>query len=372
MNVLWRHRAVAIATTLAIAGIGVIGADGASAAQSGSVSAKAQCSAAEGQQLIDSGLYDDAIDEFECVIAADPTAVEGYRGRIEAELMLRRYSDAILDYTRVAAFVLPVNPGAPTSIHASYAARLAVDPHDVVALTGASFARWWYFQYAQASLLLNTLLDDQPNDPYANLLRGSSRLLGGANPIGGAADLERAIELDPYNAHVRVIVADAYTYGRFDPERAFAEASLALSWGLDYPRVHAILATAYQAFGDPGAAAIHLLRHIELVTTELLPTAPLSPGSSVVLDLVPGRTYEIPVVANAGDTIRITTSSQAREIGDSIAVLLAPDGTPVTGSDDDKQYLAEFVFDAQVNGTYRLQVTSFEAALTGNLIVKRG
>ncbi len=35
------------------------------------------------------------------------TQVEGYRGRIEAELLLGRYSDAVGDYARVTAFVLP-------------------------------------------------------------------------------------------------------------------------------------------------------------------------------------------------------------------------------------------------------------------------
>jgi tetratricopeptide (TPR) repeat protein len=372
MNALWQRRAVALATILTVGGSGLTVAGGASAAPSRAVSANAKCSASSGQQLIDGGLYEAAVKEFECVISANPTAVDGYRGRIEAELMLRRYSDAVLDYTRVAAFVLPVNPGAPTEIHASYADRLAEDPHDVVALTGASFAWWWYFQYAQARVLLGTLLEDQPNDPYANLLRGSSRLLGGADSSGGVADVEHAIALDPQNAHVRFIVADAYTYGLSDPERAFAEASLALSWGLDRPRVHAILAVSYMAFGDPGAAALHLQRSIELATTELLHTAPLTPGNSVVLDLVPGRTYEIPLPATAGEPIRITTSSQAKEISDSIAVLLAPDGTPVTGSDDDKQYLAQFEWIAETTGTYHVQVTSFEAAGTGNLIVKRG
>jgi DNA-binding SARP family transcriptional activator len=94
------------------------------------------CTADAGQALIDDGRYDQAVRAFGCVIAADPTEVEGYRGRIEAQLLLGRYSDALRDYTRVTALVEPVHPDAEATIDDGYAARLAMDPNDAVALTG--------------------------------------------------------------------------------------------------------------------------------------------------------------------------------------------------------------------------------------------
>ena len=335
----------------------------------GSAKAAERCTAEQGQLFIDEGRYEPAIREFTCVIDAQPTDVEGYRGRIEAELLLGRYSDAVRDYQRVIAFVLPVHPDAKNTILAGYAARLAIAPENIPALTGASAARWWFFDYASAIHVLNQLLVVRPNDPYGNLFRGSSRLLSGATKAKGIADLERAIALDPQNPHVRFIIADAYTYGLADPERAFDEATLALNWGLDTPRIHAILATAYQAFGDQLAAAAHIKTHIDLVTTELLQAPPMAAGTSQALDLVPGRTYEIPVPANAGETISIATSS--RDFYDTIMVLLAPDGTPVAGSDDANFYFAAFEYVAPVAGTYRLQVTSFESVNTGELVVAR-
>src|SRR5262245_46330015 len=63
------------------------------------------CTTAQGQAFIDAGRYDKAIQAFSCVIAAQPTEVEGYRGRIEALVLLGRYSDAVLDEQRVTAFV---------------------------------------------------------------------------------------------------------------------------------------------------------------------------------------------------------------------------------------------------------------------------
>src|SRR5262245_24755252 len=134
---------------------------------------------------------------------------------------------------------------------------------------------------------------------------------------------------------------------------------LALGGGLDTPRVHAILASAYLAFGDVLAAAEHIQTHIELVTTELVTTPPLAAGDSLALDLVPRRTYEIPVPAIAGTPISIATSS--RDFTDTILVLLVPDGSPVVGADDTKAYFAALEWVAGATATYRLQVTSFEA-----------
>src|SRR5262245_29161290 len=117
--------------------------------------ATTKCTAQQGQDYIDAARYDRAIREFSCVIDAEPTAVEGYRGRIEAELLFGRYSDALGDYARVTAFVLPVHPDARETIRSAYADRLAAAPNDVPALTGASFERWSNFDYVPAIHLLN-------------------------------------------------------------------------------------------------------------------------------------------------------------------------------------------------------------------------
>jgi len=57
-----------------------------------------QCSLEQGQIYIDEGRYRDAIREFTWVIEGQPTEVEGYRGRIGAELLLGRYSGTFRDY----------------------------------------------------------------------------------------------------------------------------------------------------------------------------------------------------------------------------------------------------------------------------------
>jgi len=326
---------------------------------------------ARGQQRIDQGLYQEAIEVFSCVIAADPASVDGYRGRIEAKLLLGRFSDAVRDYARVTAFVLPVHPDAEATILAGYQTRLNANAWSVTALTGASFARWWFFDYQGATSLFNRLLQVRPNDVYGNLFRGSNRLFAGQSTSAGEADLTRALQLAPNSAHVRYIVADAYTYALPNPSRALSEATLALSWGLDTPRVHAILASAEDAMGDDLAAAYHLEQHIDLVTTSTIAAASLVAGDEETLDLVPGRTYDFPVPAIAGQTLSIATNDPSGVIWDSILVLLAPDGTAIVGSDDYVDYFAGLDWVAPQTGTYHLLVTSFESVGTGTLVVTR-
>jgi hypothetical protein len=327
------------------------------------------CTAVQGQVFIDQGRYDQAIREFTCVIAERPTEPEGYRGKAESELMLGRYSDALRDLARVTAYVVPVHPDAAEIIDASYKARLDADPQNIPALTGATFARWWSYQYPATIHLADALLGVRPNDGFGHLFRGSSRLLHRSQVTAGMADLEFALALAPDSADVRFIIADAYTYGVFDPNRAFAEASAALEGGLDTPRVQAIFATVYLTFGDQLSAAWHFQRHFELVTTELVPAAPLAAGGALTVGLVPGRTHETPVAVVAGETVSIRTTSS--DMWDTIAVMLAPDGTPVVGGDDFVKYFAGFDWIPTVTATYRLRVTSFESINTGAVTVTR-
>lgn len=328
------------------------------------------CSVESGQQDIDAGRYESAIREFTCVIDAAPTEIEGYRGRIEALLLAGRYSDAVRDYALMAARVVPVHPDAMTVILAGYAERLAADPTSVPALTGASLAYWWNFQYSTAILRLNTLLEQRPSDVYGLLFRGSSRMLGGSHHLAGAADLEQAIALAPTSADVRFIVSDAYTYGQPDAERALAEATHALAWGLNTPRVQAILGAANNTLGHEAIAAAHVNTHITQVTGQLIATPPLAAGGTLDVSLVPYRTFEIPLPVTAGESIAVRTSNN-QAFFDTILVVLAPDGTPVLGADDFVQYLAGFDWVPPASGAYRLRLTSFEGVGTGGVRITR-
>lgn len=76
------------------------------------------------------------------------------------------------------------------------------------------------------------------------------------------------------------------------------------------------------------------------MTTELVSAPALADGSSVLLGVVPGRTYEIPIPVAAGEAVSVLTSS--KDFYDTILVLLSPAGTPILGADDYKLYFAGF------------------------------
>jgi hypothetical protein len=261
-----------------------------------------------------------------------------------------------------------VHPDAYQTIVAGYDARLALAPDAIPALTGKSFAHWYFFNYPATMHTISHLLEVEPDDVYGNLFQGSSRVLHGTKRAEGAADLERAIQLDPSSPDVRFIIADAYTYGYLpDPQRAFIEATNALQGGLNTPRVRAIRGASYTAFGNVPAAAAEIAIHFDLVTTELVGTSALTPGTAKTLGVVPGRTYEIPLPVSAGQTVSVATSS--KDYWDTILVLLAPNGTPVLGADDSKGYFAGFEWVAPAGGTYKLRVTFFESVNSGDLLV---
>ena len=350
-----------VVVTLVLAGSAIL---------AGPVAAAPSCSSATGQALIDEGRYERAIREFTCLIQADAASVEGYRGRMEAQVLMGRYADAVHDGARFTAVVEPAHPDAQQTVTRGYLDRLAARPNDVPALTGMTFARWWFFDYPAAIKYAGQLLDVRPDAVAGWLFRGSSRLLHHVQTSRGVADLERALQLDGANPSVHYLVADGYAYGLNDYDRAYAEASIALDGGLDTARVHAILAAALNAFGDTAAAAQHVARHFELVTETLVTAAPLTAGNSVALDLVPGRVVDIPIPTVAGQPISIVTGS--KDYWDTIALLVAPDGTPVLGSDDVNAYFAAFSYVPPVTGTYTLKVTFFESVIYGVLDVTRG
>lgn len=325
----------------------------------------------DGQAFIDQGQYNLAVDCFTEFIAENPTSPEGYRGRIEALLMQRRYSDAMLDVSRFNALVIPADPDAAGWILEHYETRIAADPNDTVALTGGSFAYWWNFDYATALLHLETLDNIASDDPYAVLFQGSARLLSGVEQAEGEQDFAYALLLDTFNPHARFIVADGYTYGLPKPNRAFIEAALARLGGLDTPRVNAIFAACFEAWGNMPVSSYYLRRHFDQVTSNLVVQAPLGNNKTRDVQFTPGMTVEIPVTIQAGKIFRVETSSPSGEVYDTVAVLLTTSGIPLTGSDDTDEYFAAFQWTAPVTATYKLRVTTFEAVSTGLVRIRR-
>ncbi len=303
-----------------------------------------------------------------CLFGGMSLGLEVYRDRAEANLLAGAYSNALADYTRILALEVPVTPDSFDQILAIYNARLAANPDDLAALTGYSFAQWWIGDYPAAVTALDHLLELTPDNVYAILFRGSSRLFDG--DMGGEDDLARALELAPDSADAHFIVADAYVYAYWNPDRAFDEATTAKEMGLDTPRVNAILATVAFDRGDEALATQLFAEHIAGATSEYVETEPLAAGASLTLDFVPGRSYVIPVEAAAGETLTLLAASEADGV-DTMAVLLGPDGALVTSNDDHTDLNAGIIRQVEAAGTYTLLLGSFEGAATGEVVLSR-
>ncbi|MBM4363820.1 MAG: hypothetical protein FJ104_14155, partial [Deltaproteobacteria bacterium] len=274
-------------------------------------------------------------------------------------------------YTAIDARLVASHPDAYDEILDYYEAALERAPEDRTLLVGQSFALWWVSEYDAALTPLAALLSRDPEDPYAVLFRGSTRLFVGTDVAGGTSDLAHALSLDASNPHAHFVVADAYTYALPDLPRALEAAERAIQLGLDTPRLQAILATAYLEMGDARRAGQHFAKHIELGTTERVGARPLPPGATLTLGVVPGRTFELTLELSIDVGVTVTTASPGDEV-DSILVVLGPDGEPVFGNDDYEGYNAGFTFTPEATGTYRVLVTSFEGAGTGTLEITRG
>ena len=251
--------------------------------------APATCSAEQGQALIDAGQYEKAIRAFTCVIDAQPTGRRGLsrpdRGRAAPRPLLGRR--ARLPSASRPSWSRCIRTPWPRS---SRATRLGWRPRRRTSARsraraspsgGSSSTR-------RRSSLLDQLLRSagRPVRERCSAARAASSR--GATRAGdrGPRTGDRARPPEPRRplhrrrrVHVRTSRPGARVRGGV----------LALDWGLDTPRVHAILAVSYDAFGDQAAAASAIQRSIALVTTDLVTASPLASGASSTLDLVPGR-----------------------------------------------------------------------------------
>ena len=142
-----------------------------------------------------------------------------------------------------------------------------------------ALAGWCFFDYPAAIHLLNDPLAVSPNNGCGNPFRRSESSAQGYIPYRRAEDFDPAIALAPESRGVRVIVADAYTYGNVPgPQPAFAESILRVRRSSKHATCSRHFASAYLPLGNQLAAAAELRTDIELVTTQLAQAAPLLPA----------------------------------------------------------------------------------------------
>lgn len=334
------------------------------AAQSDGCTADADHLAAGNDALVAAD-YEAATAAFTCAIEAAPTAVDAYRGRIEAALLSRAYAAALDDYTNLLTDVYDSPDAVFEGIMEGYEVALDGTSDDTRTLTGYSYALWWYGDVESAIAVLDLMLAADPDNAYAATLRGSSYLF--LEDVEAAeADLAHALALDPENPDLYFMIADGYTYGTWNPEAAQEAALMANELGLDTPRLDAILGATYDAQGETELAAAAYARHIIGATENTIDSGALVAGTQT-LRFSPGDSYVWTIEAAAGDTIRITSTSEADGLDTILAVMDTVTGTPVIGNDDTEGFNAGLDWTVPADGTYMLLLTTFEGAGTGEI-----
>jgi hypothetical protein len=119
-----------------------------------------------------------------------------------------------------------------------------------------ALAGWCFLDYPAAIHLLNDPLAVSPNNGCGNPFRRSESSAQGYIPYRRAEDFDPAIALAPESPGVRVIVADAYTYGNVPgPQPAFAESILRVRRSSKHATCSRHFASAYLPLGNQLAAA---------------------------------------------------------------------------------------------------------------------
>jgi Tfp pilus assembly protein PilF len=308
------------------------------------------------------GLTDAPNTAVPCLIGPEAMDLAGWRSRLAIALMAGSYANAVADYTQLGVALQPEMPDVFDQLIAGYEAQLAGDPGNPLARMSLAFAQWRTGDYANATSTLDPLLADAPDHAFGLLFRGSSRLYLG-QVEAGEADLARALERMPHSADAHFIAADAYAFAIGDFERAGEQAALASDMGLETPGLNHIRAVAARARDDEAAAALYTGRHIEAVTTEYVDGEALAAGGSMTLDFAPGRTFRVPLRAEAGETVRIAAESDS---GVSvITVLLGPDGALLASGDPGIERALD------TTGDYLLIAGTVEGAGRGEVVLVR-
>lgn len=352
------------------------------------------------------GAFDAAIERYTQQIAAEPDNVTYYVLRSYMGVLRSQFEMAAADAARVVELA-PANyfgylysatanqfAGNTANVAADFAraVELAPDNEDV------------YFAMARAYRLTDELelaagVIDQglarlPEAAWLYAERGY--LLGDQGDLAGAVEqFSRAVELLPENAElveergvlyhdlgqVDLAIADytrsiellplhlaAYDNRQFayidagDFESALADATTLIELNPEDPEHYLDRGYTYELMGDAAAAAPDYLQWVEGYMVEQIDGEPLAAGATVTLAMVDGRAYRLPFEASAGQTFDITAQAVEVDTVDTVLLVLSPDGTPLTVSDDN-QSDANFTdstisgFSAPAAGTYTLILT---------------
>lgn len=323
----------------------------------------------QGKDSAAAGNFEDAIAAYSCAITADPNASEPVQRRMEAALLAGHYILALDDYTLLRSRFYPQDSGIFGQMLVGYRDAIEASPDDVSLYMFRSFLNW--SEHGKEAAMLrdcDRIQERDPDNRYAYLFCGTQKFFTGDREAA-EADLARVVELDPDNPDVYGVIGITYVeIGQF--EHGLEYINQAFDLGADAPVLYVLRADAYTGLGDKETAARDYLRHIEAVASETVEGDGLTPDTPVTLEMTAERVFRLPLTAQAGQILRISTRARP-EVVDTLIVLLDEAGTPLAGNDDSPSLNAVLNrVEVPADGRHTLLVTSFNGVGEGEVVVR--
>ncbi len=195
-------------------------------------------------ELFNAGEYQQAVEAYDRVLAADPQDYYAYGQRGECYRMLSRYDEAIADFDR-AIELNPDNSWAMATRGECYRAKeqydlaiqdldraLELQPDYAWALASRADAWRLKSDYDKALADFNRAIELDPNYQWALARRGETYRMKADFPRS-LADLDRAIELNPGDSFPYASRGQVH-HQQWDPEKALADFDQALEIDPNY------------------------------------------------------------------------------------------------------------------------------------------
>ncbi len=358
------------------------------------------------------GDYEGAYAAYDCQVQADPTNNAALMRRGLVGLMFGPTGEAFADIDTAEA-------NAPGLLDELLAEVTDSEADDLYTLTARAYMRWYRILDDEALQDYDAILEQDPDNVFALLFRGSSsQYLGDVETA--AADFERMLELDPENVSALGVIAYSYidtadddnglVYVNqildLDPENLEFLATRAQLFGrsgdiesavADMDRLIALDPENAGLFEDLGWLLLRAARYEQAISafddalamdptlefsvlgratseTALGDVATGAASYSDYIDMIAlealdaelvdgtamvemndGSVYRLPLELEAGQTIDVSAISADTSV-DPLVLLLGPDGTPLLGNDDVDERA----------GDYNAGFSGFEAPESGS------
>ncbi|MBL8152674.1 MAG: hypothetical protein JNM70_00705 [Anaerolineae bacterium] len=313
----------------------------------------------EADQLMQAEDFTAALAAYQCAIQIKPDEFIAYQSGVEAALRAGDFmAMAEINFLMLHRF----GGKAFENVLTHYDQVLKANPDD-------AWANVYSAYYLMQAGMFRQALTNVDHAIALGLDNASVRIIRwGVNywmqkPDDAAADYEKAAAFDPKNPGIVFNMAMSSFFGQ-ELTNANSYLDETAQLGATSPLVTLFMGDVDAAAGDAALAAQHYLDYMALVAPTVVPAGTLVLNERLTVPVHPGETYHFSVDLKVGEVWKVNTSVGFKAPWmDPVLVLLAPDGTPLIGNNDDlpgePAGNAALTYTPEVTGTYTLVMTTY-------------